>query len=253
MRSSNNQYTSEKGVGALQDADAVTEVMIDVIGSTLDPSEKFGGVNQRIATLQGEESASPPGLGLVKRFSGNEGESTLKYSSHLQTTNSLEFDRNKALRNKIEKHTIKQLQTSRANPPHGKRGETLCSLNQDKEGEPLAKRSVEMKLDKNQEEEEELIEDVKPVMTKKMEEADPAEMKQVFAMNPAIVSTSHGQDQKVKGNKRLNAISPRTSIERLKRGDKERFKMLATRNFNDQVIINRKSFAESGDPTAVVN
>ena len=156
MRSSNNQYTSEKGVGALQDADAVTEVMIDVIGSTLDPSEKFGGVNQRIATLQGEESASPPGLGLVKRFSGNEGESTLKYSSHLQTTNSLEFDRNKALRNKIEKHTIKQLQTSRANPPHGKRGETLCSLNQDKEGEPLAKRSVEMKLDKNQEEEEEL-------------------------------------------------------------------------------------------------
>lgn len=45
MRSSNNQYTSEKGAAALQDADAVTEVMIDVAGSALDPSEKFGGVN----------------------------------------------------------------------------------------------------------------------------------------------------------------------------------------------------------------
>ena len=190
----------------------------------------------------------------MKRLSGNEAERTLKHSSHLQTTNSLEFDRNKALRYRIEKHTInKQLETSRANHQHGKRNETLCSLNQDNEAGPLAKRSVEMKLDKDQEEEEELIEDAKPVMTNKIVESDRGQMKQVLAMNPAIVSTSHGQGQKVKANKKLNAISPRTSIERLKRGDKERFKMLATRNFNDQVIINRKSFGESGEAATVLN
>ena len=78
-------------MGILQDADAVTEVMIDVLSSTLDPSEKFGGINQRMATLQGDET-SPAGLGIAKRFSGNEVERPLKLSNHPKLTSSLEID-----------------------------------------------------------------------------------------------------------------------------------------------------------------
>ena len=68
----------------------------------MDPSEKFSGVNQRMATLQGDET-SPAGLGLVKRFSGNEAERSLKLADHQQMTNSLEFDQNKAIQNIAEK------------------------------------------------------------------------------------------------------------------------------------------------------
>ena len=35
--------------------------------------------------------------------------------------------------------------------------------------------------------------------------------------------------------------------------DKEKFKMIATRNFNDQVIINRKSFIEDSGTKSIVN
>ena len=44
VRSSHNCFTSDKGGETLQDADAVTEVMIDVTGgSTAEQSERFGG------------------------------------------------------------------------------------------------------------------------------------------------------------------------------------------------------------------
>ena len=44
MKSSDNCF-SEKGGETLQDADAVTEVMIDIMGSTMEQSERFGGMN----------------------------------------------------------------------------------------------------------------------------------------------------------------------------------------------------------------
>ena len=72
-------------------------------------------------------------------------------------------------------------------------------------------------------------------------------------MGPAIVSTPHGMGERMKGSKKLNSLSLRTSIEKIKKGDKEGFKMLATRNFNDQVIINRKSFSDQNDAATVVN
>ena len=59
----------------------------------------------------------------------------------------------------------------------------------------------------------------------------------MFALNPAIVNNGPNEERKASGRKdrkQLQQFSPRTSVERVnKEKDKDKFKTIATRNFND--------------------
>ena len=78
----------------------------------------------------------------------------------------------------------------------------------------------------------------------------------MFALNPAIVNNGPIEEPKSterKEKSKLQKFSPRTSVERVnKEKDKEKFKTIATRNFNDQVIINSAKFTEEVGSTSIV-
>ena len=68
IRSSHNYFTSDKGGETLQDADAVTEVMIDVThGSTAEHSERFGGLASHRMVTQIEDK-NRPAIKIMKKM-----------------------------------------------------------------------------------------------------------------------------------------------------------------------------------------